>query len=173
MATPTLHQMNNFTRAASGGDNTAVAAFLDRFPDAINNPGVIGWPALMWAIAYGHKDTVTLLLEKGANINEKTAWGVTPLMKGAETGYKGLVELLLEKGADIEDKDASGRTVLAWAKRNPRAEVRAFLEQWSAKQCQRLLEQQARELAAEIADFSPALKRDLPAPRPLNFKKGL
>lgn len=57
--------------------------------------------ALMFAAQYGHLDVVELLIEKGANINQKdTFYGVTPLMAAMQDGHVAVMKLLLEKGAD-------------------------------------------------------------------------
>jgi len=166
-ATPSLQEMNALTRAAVDGNNADIQAFLDKFPKHINDGGVIGWPALIWATAYGHKDTVTLLLERGADIEAKSRDGMTPLMKAAETGYKGLVELFLAKGADIEAKDNSDRTVLMYAQKNSRADVREFLQERVETR------RRERELAEDIADFSPALKRNMRAMQPFKPRKAM
>ncbi len=77
-----------------------------------------------------------------------------------------VVRLLLERGADIDEKDNEGQTALMLAAAVCRkSEIPALLEQWAEK----LEQQKARELAAELADFSPALKRDIPASRPLKI----
>lgn len=64
-----------------------------------------GLPALHWAVAQGHKPLVTLLLEKGADINSQCS-GIkeherTPLHLAASRGDTAMVQLLLKRGANV------------------------------------------------------------------------
>ncbi|KAI8632076.1 hypothetical protein F5Y19DRAFT_472961 [Xylariaceae sp. FL1651] len=70
---------------------------------------------LFAALANGHKETVQLLLDRGADIESKDRFGQTPLSWAAEKGQKETVQLLLDRGADIESKDKVGRTPLSRA----------------------------------------------------------
>lgn len=47
---------------------------------------------------------VSLLLEKGANIESKTRDGLTPLHCAARSGHEQVVDMLLERGAPISSK---------------------------------------------------------------------
>ena len=53
---------------------------------------------LMAAVENGDKETVTLLLEKGANVKTKTKL-TTPVYIAQEKGHLVVKEILLEKGA--------------------------------------------------------------------------
>ena len=69
------------------------------------------------AAAKGHKDTVPLLLSKGASIEAKDMSNWTPLHHAARGGHTSTVELLLSEGASIEAVAKSRRTPLhlaAW-----------------------------------------------------------
>ena len=57
---------------------------------------------MSWAAWKGHTDIVKLLIENGADVNEKNALGWTPLGSAAYFGYTDVVKLLIEKGADID-----------------------------------------------------------------------
>ena len=72
---------------------------------------------LMWAA--GHTNdvpdsegiaTVTLLLDKGAHIDDQDNRGRTALMIAAELGHRGAVETLLARGADSTLKDKEGKS---------------------------------------------------------------
>ncbi|XP_052760903.1 ankyrin repeat domain-containing protein 17-like isoform X2 [Mya arenaria] len=58
--------------------------------------------ALTLACAGGHSELVTLLLNKGADIEHRDKKGFTPLILAATAGHTDVVEILLENGADIE-----------------------------------------------------------------------
>jgi ankyrin repeat protein len=47
---------------------------------------------------------VSLLLEKGANIESKTRAGLTPLHCAARSGHEQVVDMMLERGAPISSK---------------------------------------------------------------------
>jgi len=47
---------------------------------------------------------VSLLLEKGANIESKTRDGLTPLHCAARSGHEQVVDMILERGAPISSK---------------------------------------------------------------------
>lgn len=66
------------------------------------------------AIEMGYTDLIALLLEKGANVNQKDGNGVTPLMAAGQNGgpYTKMVRLLLDKGANPAIKDGNGMTAL-------------------------------------------------------------
>lgn len=71
---------------------------------------------LGFAAAYGNLEIVKLLLEKGADINGKTAYGDSPLIKAAERKNNEIVEFLLSEGADVNQPNDFGKTVfIAWS----------------------------------------------------------
>jgi len=47
----------------------------------------------------GHRQIVLLLLQKGANMNQKTKTGATPLMCAKGRGHASVAELLRKHGA--------------------------------------------------------------------------
>ncbi len=63
-------------------------------------------------------ELISLLIERGADVNVRIATGLTPLMI-AVSGSPRLVRMLVEAGADINAKDDSGVSVLRMAKDNP------------------------------------------------------
>ncbi|KAK4158897.1 ankyrin repeat-containing domain protein [Cladorrhinum sp. PSN259] len=75
----------------------------------------LGATPLMKAAATADTALVSLLLEKGANIERADENGMTPLGLAAKLGKVALAELLLEKGANIEGASYQGMRPLALA----------------------------------------------------------
>jgi len=73
------------------------------------------WTPLMIASERGNVDIVQLLLDKQANVNNKTN-GYTALHGTSAEGKQEIVSLLIERGADLYIKGCSGHTPLDMAK---------------------------------------------------------
>ncbi len=87
-----------------------VKALLAHDPD-VNASSEVGATALMRSVA--NAATVTLLLDRGANVHAKAKSGTTALILAA--GYAGAaasVKVLLDKGADPNANDLAGTTPL-------------------------------------------------------------
>ena len=72
---------------------------------------------------------VTLLLKRGAELSVVDADGDTPLANVAGHGYLSSVRCLLEHGADAASQSKSGETPLSHAEKRGHAEVAALLRQ--------------------------------------------
>jgi ankyrin repeat protein len=73
--------------------------------------GTRGCTALMSAARSGFREMISMLLNKGANVNEKSEDGHTALML---TGDAEITRALLNAGADVNARDNRGRTALMW-----------------------------------------------------------
>ena len=71
-----------------------------------------GWPALYWATHKENTEMVSILLEKGAEVNAKNSGGSTALIKASLNGHAEVVRMLLNNGADVNVKDDTGTTAL-------------------------------------------------------------
>lgn len=111
-AGPSPDEVDEFVRAAARGDNKKVSDFADQYPGALNALNFLTYirkTALMATAEAGHKDTVELLLARGAAINYKTdSWGHTALYHAASAGRAEIVSLLIAKGADINASRGHG-----------------------------------------------------------------
>ena len=67
------------------------------------------------AVIAGNIQSVTNLLNNGADINAKNGLGWTPLHAAIRSNHKDIVELLISKGADVNAKDNNGQTPLHFA----------------------------------------------------------
>lgn len=98
--------------AAGAGDVESVRTLLDFGADPLlkvnyrnDKPGVApSLSALKVAVASGHRAVVELLLQRGANANEKDNQGWTPLHTATKNGQAEILRLLLEHGADVSTK---------------------------------------------------------------------
>ncbi|XP_029457783.1 ankyrin repeat domain-containing protein 50-like isoform X2 [Rhinatrema bivittatum] len=73
--------------------------------------------------ALEREDSVRMLLENGASINQKDSNGRTLLAGAAHSGNLEVVTLLISRGADIEVQDNSGQTPLTLAARQGHTKV--------------------------------------------------
>jgi ankyrin repeat protein len=72
---------------------------------------------LMWAAGYSSEagvedivETINLLLDHGARINDRDDRGRTALMIAAELDHMVVVDLLIRRGADVAARDKAGNT---------------------------------------------------------------
>jgi hypothetical protein len=98
-----------------------------------NGGPVSGWPLLMIAAAAGDKPMVEMLLDSGADVNDKNLSNETPLIHAAFNGHKEVVELLLAKGADVNVKNHAEATALSAAMSGNHPDVADLLRQHGAQ----------------------------------------
>ena len=60
------------------------------------------------AAKWGKSNMVTLLLERGANLESKTRDGLTPLHCAARSGHENVVDVMIQRGAPISAKTKNG-----------------------------------------------------------------
>jgi uncharacterized protein len=102
--------------------------FIDQTKVIADDNQVLGnGSTLMLTAGLGKKDDFTLeeertalaaakrLLELGADVNETTATGWTPLHAAAYIGANSIVRFLVDKGAEIDAQNGCGRTPLSLA----------------------------------------------------------
>ncbi len=67
------------------------------------------------------------LIDRGADLEQRGEWGMTPLIRSAYQGNEEMVSALLQAGADIHARDQNGMTALTWAVRKKMDNVTALL----------------------------------------------
>ncbi|TVR70599.1 MAG: ankyrin repeat domain-containing protein [Marinilabiliales bacterium] len=87
---------------------------------------------LIMAADRGDADSVRLFIEKGYDVNQVTADGVTALMYAASAGHKEVAALLAESGADLDARPRNGLTALAGAVINNNYDIVLYLLQQGA-----------------------------------------
>lgn len=107
--------------AAEAGDAAALGAFVDAgVPvDAKDD----GWTALQLSAQKGHTEAVSLLLDKGADVNALNGNGYTPLLLAAMDGQVEVAKVLVAKGADLKAQTTSGVGVLHAAAQGGQAAI--------------------------------------------------
>lgn len=86
-----------------------------------------GSSALMIASSKGHDQTVQVLLDKGANINQGCPFG-NALTEASGNGQKSTVQLLLDKGADIEKAGPNGNALTVASGRAQKSTLQLLLD---------------------------------------------
>ena len=88
-----------------------------------------GWTPLIHATYFGSSlELISLLVEKGANVNTQNDRGVTALYLAAAGGHEAYVQHLLKLGADPKLATKSGYTPLRVAQANGLTKIVALLE---------------------------------------------
>ena len=72
--------------------------------------------ALRWAARGGHLDAARILLDSGADVNQKSRSGWTALLEAIIAGSLPLVKLLIERGADINARIQNGGSIRYFAR---------------------------------------------------------
>lgn len=121
---------NAFAMAASNGDVEKVQRLAKgrakEYVD-INQADGEGTPPLIYASCFGHEDTVTTLLETGADVNiqDRNQW--SPLMWAMTNRHKNIAKVLLDNGANPDVKSSTGRTAFDFIA--PNSEISDYLHE--------------------------------------------
>jgi ankyrin repeat protein len=79
------------------------------------------------AVTSGDEKAVSALLANGADVNETTSGGQTPLILAVIFGHTNLVKLLMRAGADPQLRDNLGLNAIEWAQRRGSTEAVTIL----------------------------------------------
>ena len=117
-------------KAVEEGNIEAVKKFLAAGIDVNAKAFITGSTPLHIAAT---KEVVELLIAKGADVNAKDKYDMTPLHPAAGRGHKEVVELLIAGGADVNARDEDGDTPLDWADRRNQTATTALLRKHGGK----------------------------------------
>ncbi|KAF9435505.1 hypothetical protein BGZ76_006164 [Entomortierella beljakovae] len=116
----------NIWLAASDGDLNAVKSFIEEKGVSIDAQDDFGYSALHAAASYGHKDLITYLLGKGANVNIQDPDGDTPLFV-CETFE--IAKMLIDGGANATHTNENEMTAADNAEEEAWLEVAHYLRE--------------------------------------------
>ena len=106
---------DQLARYIKGGRGSQVITYINEDLgkyDAVNKDGIA---LLSVAAEAGDAETMSALLELGANIERVDRVNRTPLMHAARSKNAETIYVLLDAGADIQARDRLGGTPLSWA----------------------------------------------------------
>lgn len=107
--------METFFNDIRNGNTEGVAQAIVRNPELVRAMDQRGFTPLILASYYDRGAVVKLLLDHGAEVDEKDASGNTALMGACFKGYAEMVQLLLERGAKVNGTNAMGGSCLIYA----------------------------------------------------------
>ena len=117
----------------AGGPDVAGLTRQFRFAELVSARG--GLAPLHFAVRQGFTDAATVLLEKGADVNQVTGDSTSPLLMAIINGHFDLAKQLLDRGADPRRASDNGVTPLyavlnvQWAPKTLYPQPRAYTQQ--------------------------------------------
>lgn len=89
-------------------DHLDVLHLLLQHGDTFHAPD--DWKALHYAVQYRAYRTLSVLVERGVDIELRDDEGRTPLMRAARTGISQMITFLIDSGADLYAINSDGRS---------------------------------------------------------------
>jgi ankyrin repeat protein len=105
----------SLNHAIFDGDTESVRNIITQNKDLVNVRFSDSFTPLQIAVQENKREIFEILLEAGANVNEKNKYGLTSLMMAAWKGHKRIAEMLIANGANVNIKDNNGWTALMLA----------------------------------------------------------
>lgn len=111
------------------GDNSAVRALLQKYPDLVNDVSTGGaQPLHMCGMSQANQQSTRLLILCGADIEALDTYGMTPLHRMASNNLGVGAKMLLNAGADPEYRGTVGLSPLEMARGSAARDVIAVLQ---------------------------------------------
>lgn len=120
---PLSQSMEDMLRAVENGEIKTVSGWLDRGLD-VNTTDKLGNTILMLATRFGHRDMVTMLIERKAQVQRRSPAGDSALMMASLRGDVAMMDVLVKAGAEINH---DGWTPLHYAAFEGSAEAARYL----------------------------------------------
>jgi hypothetical protein len=127
-------QESEIIEAAKSGNVEKVKALLKENPELIDTEDSgLGATALHWALLYGKKEVIKVLLAFDPDVNKAEAHGGTTMHWAAHFDDAENIRWLLDRGAEIDHVNQYGRTPLLVAARRGNINVAKHLLDQGAK----------------------------------------
>ena len=108
--------------AAVDGKTDEVERLLADGAEVKGRPWMADRCPLLGAASRGYQKIVTILLDKGADVNVTIKHGETPLHRATEKGHREIVKILLDKGANTTSKISPANSRSSWLQRGDTAQ---------------------------------------------------
>ena len=116
-----MDETQEFLEAVRRGDSGKVSALVGAHPALVRVAGDHSKSGLHWAAELDQIEVARVLVDAGADLEARTAWGASPLDWAATMGSARVAEFLLSRGA-------GGFTLITAAALGKLAEVEAIVE---------------------------------------------
>ncbi|CAD5120999.1 DgyrCDS9543 [Dimorphilus gyrociliatus] len=110
-----LSMLPSIIQAAKEGDNSSIIDIIDKDPKTLNEVDGLGRNALMYAVHFGHINTVQILLERQIKTDAIAIDGSTAAHRACHDDQANILEYLINYNADLNIQDNFGRAPLHWA----------------------------------------------------------
>jgi hypothetical protein len=110
-----IYMSTDILQFSQTGNLDGVIKCLQQNKDTISTRDSWGGTALHWACDRGHVGIVDLLLQSGAEKDDKTHQNMTPLHCACSAGHLDVVRVLLRYGADKDAKNRDGWAPIHYA----------------------------------------------------------
>jgi ankyrin repeat protein len=106
--------MSSFAWAIKTGDLKNVKEYVEKEGEDVNQveDGVNKRTPLHHAADFGQVEVIKYLISKGAKVDAKDAFGITPLLAAVYENHEEAAKILIEKGASVQVKGPDGLTPL-------------------------------------------------------------
>jgi ankyrin repeat protein len=102
-------------RAARRGDLKEVKLIIEKGRNVNYIENLYRWTPLLWAIEQDRIDICRVLLDHGADVNQRAIDGLTPLLFAVSGSRIDIIKLLLIRGANVNHENKFGFTVADYA----------------------------------------------------------